>query len=61
MKDILAFDSLEDSFLFEEERTSKPDKSQVTKCLEPFVEIDDFCFNKATKLKPVPFLILCRW
>ena len=59
MKDILAFDSLEDLLLFEEERTS--DKSQFPKGLEPFLEIDDFCFNKAKKLKPVPFLISCRW
>ena len=61
MKDILTFDSLEDLLLFEEERTFKPDKSQFTKGLEPFIEIDDFCFNKANKLKPVPFWISCRW
>ena len=47
MKDILAFRSVEDSFLFEDERKSKCDKSQLTKCPKAFVEIDDFCFNKA--------------
>lgn len=46
MREILAFDSVEDSFLLEDERTSKPDKSQLTTCLKAFIEIDDFCFYK---------------
>ena len=42
MKDILAFGKVEDSFLFEDERTSKTDNCQLIKYLKAFIEIDDF-------------------
>ena len=63
MKDSLAFDSVEDSFLFENERTCKRIKNQPTKCLEPFIEIDYFCFNKAKTAKTNVILdfFLCSW
>ena len=51
MKDSLAFDSVEDLFLFENERTCKRIKNQLTKCPEPFIEIDYFCFNKVKTAK----------
>ena len=60
MKEILAFDLVEDSLLFDDERMSKPDKSQLTKCLEAFLEAND-CFSKTKLLKLVSSLILCRW
>ena len=44
MKEIVVFDLDEDSFLFEYERAFKPDKRQFTKCLEVFIEIQDFLF-----------------
>ena len=62
MMDILAFDSGEDSFLRMEEQL-KPDKSQLPKCLEAFIEIDDFCFNKRKQTKTsviVAFVSLVR-
>ena len=64
MKDILAFDLVENSFLFEDEKTSKLDnKSQLTICLEAFIEIDDFCFNETRTTKTsviVDFMSLVR-
>ena len=51
MKDILAFDLVEDSFLFGDEIIYKPDMSQLTKCPETFIEINDFCFNKTKTAK----------
>lgn len=44
MKEIVVFDLDEDSFLFEYERTFKPYKRQFKKCLEVFIEIQDFLF-----------------
>ena len=51
MKDILAFGKVEDSFLFEDERTSKTDKCQLIKYLEAFIEIDDFWLSKTKTTK----------
>ena len=63
MKEILAFDLVEDSLLFDDERTSKPDKSQLTKCLEAFLEANDFCFSKTKTAKAsviIDFMSLVR-
>ena len=63
MKEILAFDLVEDSLLFDDERTSKPDKSQLTKCLEAFLEANDFCFSKTKTAKTsiiIDFMSLVR-
>ena len=47
IKYILAVNLVEYSFLFEDKRVAMlHSKSRLTKCLETFIEIDDFCFNK---------------
>ena len=47
MKNILAFTLVDDWFLFEDEKISKLDnESLLTKCLEAFLEIDDFWYKK---------------
>ena len=51
------------SFLFEDEKISQPDKSQLTKCLEAFIEIEDFYFNETNATKTsviVHFMSLVR-
>ena len=63
MKEILTFDLLEDSFLFDEGRTYTPNKSQLTKCLEAFLEPDDFCFSMTKTAKTsviIDFMSLIR-
>ena len=58
----LSFDILL-SFLFEDEKISQPDKSQLTKCLEAFIEIEDFYFNETNATKTsviVHFMSLVR-
>lgn len=47
IKYILAVNLVEYSFLFEDKRVAMlHSKSRLTKCLETFIEKDDFCFNK---------------
>ena len=47
MKNILAFTLVEDWFLFENEKISTLDnKSLLRKCLEAFLETDDFWYKK---------------